>query len=122
VTVGVTFTEPLAGKVPTPLMLTEVALLAFQLSIVAAPLVTAFGCALSWIAGACPELPDVAIDPPPHPILAIKIENENTSDDMRRTNRIEILPGNKFQAKRLIITLGLVWILSSFGRHSQAKA
>jgi hypothetical protein len=43
VTAGVTFTEPLAGKLPRPLMLTEVALLAFQLSIVAAPLVTVFG-------------------------------------------------------------------------------
>jgi hypothetical protein len=71
-------------------MLTEVALLAFQLSIVTAPLLTVFGCALSWIAGACPELLDVPIDPPPHPILAIKIENKNTRADMRRTNRIEI--------------------------------
>jgi hypothetical protein len=43
VTVGVTFTEPLAANVPMPLMLTEFALLAFQLSIVAAPLITVLG-------------------------------------------------------------------------------
>jgi hypothetical protein len=43
VTVGASFIEPLAGNVPTPLMLTELALLAFQLSSVAAPLVTALG-------------------------------------------------------------------------------
>ena len=88
-TVGASFIEPLAGNVPTPLMLTELALLAFQLSSVAAPLVTALGWALSAIVGACPEVLDAPIDPPPHPMLAIKIENKNTNADMRRTNRIE---------------------------------
>jgi hypothetical protein len=43
VAVGVTFTEPLAGNVPRPLMLTEFALLAVQLSTVEAPLVTVPG-------------------------------------------------------------------------------
>jgi hypothetical protein len=40
---GVTFTEPLAGNVPRPLMLTELALLAVQLSTVDAPVVTVPG-------------------------------------------------------------------------------
>ena len=43
VTVGVTFTEPVAGNVPRPLMLTEFALLALQLSTVDAPLATVPG-------------------------------------------------------------------------------
>jgi hypothetical protein len=43
VAVGVTFTEPLAANVPTPLMFTELVLLAFQLSIVDAPLSTVLG-------------------------------------------------------------------------------
>jgi hypothetical protein len=43
VTVGVTFTEPLAENVPIPLMLTEFALLALQLRVVPAPLVTVPG-------------------------------------------------------------------------------
>ena len=43
VAVGVTFTEPVAGNVPRPLMLTEVALLAFQLSTVDVPLATVPG-------------------------------------------------------------------------------
>jgi len=43
VAVGVTFTEPLAGNVPRPLMVTEVALLAFQVSMVGVPLVTVPG-------------------------------------------------------------------------------
>jgi hypothetical protein len=43
VTVGVTFTVPVAGNVPTPLMVTEVALLAFQLSTVDVPVSTVPG-------------------------------------------------------------------------------
>ena len=43
VAVGVTFTEPVAGNVPRPPMLTTVALLAFQLSTVDVPLATVFG-------------------------------------------------------------------------------
>ena len=43
VAVGVTFNEPLTGNVPNPLMLTELALLAFQLNIVDSPLATVLG-------------------------------------------------------------------------------
>src|ERR1700722_6117975 len=43
VTAGVTFCEPLAGNVPTPLMVTEFALLVLQLSTVDAPLATVPG-------------------------------------------------------------------------------
>jgi hypothetical protein len=39
----VTFSDPLAGTVPTPLMLTEFALLVFQLRTVDAPLATVPG-------------------------------------------------------------------------------
>jgi hypothetical protein len=51
VAVGVTFTEPLAGNVPSPVMLTELALLAFQLRTVDAPLVTVPGWACNVTAG-----------------------------------------------------------------------
>jgi hypothetical protein len=43
VVVGVTFSEPLTGKLPKPLMVTELALLASQLSIVEAPLAIELG-------------------------------------------------------------------------------
>ena len=43
VELGVTFTEPFAGNVPTPPMLTEFALLVFQLSTVDVPLITVAG-------------------------------------------------------------------------------
>jgi hypothetical protein len=43
VAVGTTFTEPLAGNKPRPLMLTELALLALQLRAVESPLTTALG-------------------------------------------------------------------------------
>jgi hypothetical protein len=43
VAVGVTFSEPVTGKVPRPLMVTELALLASQLSMVDAPLATVLG-------------------------------------------------------------------------------
>jgi hypothetical protein len=88
VAVGVTLVEPVAGNEPTPLMLTELAFFAFQLSVVDVPLVTVPGDAFSVIAGACWLALCVAIAPPPHPMAAIKIENKKTNADMRRKNRI----------------------------------
>ena len=87
VAVGVTFTEPLAGNEPRPLMLTELAFFAFQLSIVDVPLVTVPGDAFNVIVGAWLEF-CAAIDPPPHPMDAIKTESKKTSADMRAKNRI----------------------------------
>jgi hypothetical protein len=43
VVVGVTFVDPLAGKLPKPAMVTEVALLVVQLRTAAAPLLMVFG-------------------------------------------------------------------------------
>jgi hypothetical protein len=86
----VTFTEPVAGNVPRPLMLTEFALLAVQLSTVDAPVVTVPGRALSITAGAwLVELFCVAIDPPPHALVAVKTVSKKTNADMRRKNRID---------------------------------
>jgi hypothetical protein len=90
VAVGVTFTELLAGNVPRPLMPTEFALRAFQLSTVDVPLVTVLGEALNVIVGCwLVEFFCVAIDPPPHPMAAIKMANIKTNADMRRTNRMD---------------------------------
>ena len=49
--VGVTLTDPLAAKVPTPGMFTEVALLVVQLRTDVAPLLMLLGCALNVIVG-----------------------------------------------------------------------
>jgi hypothetical protein len=88
VVVGVTFSEPLTGKLPKPLMVTELALLASQLSIVEAPLATELGSAFRVIAGALSVgLFCVAIEPPPHPRVGIKIAI-NKIADMRRKYRI----------------------------------
>ena len=89
---GVAFTEPVAGKLPRPLMVTEVALLAFQVSNVATPLVTVLGVASKVIAGWILELLCEDIDPPPHPMPAIKMENKKTNIVMRGTNRIKLPP------------------------------
>jgi hypothetical protein len=88
VAVGVAFTEPVAGKLPRPLMVTEVALLAFQVRVVDVPLSTVLGCAAIVIAGraefCCPDM-----DPPPQPIAAIKIESKIDNAKMGRKDRIE---------------------------------
>jgi len=84
----VTFTEPVAGKVPRPLMVTEVALLAVQLSMVDVPLKTVPGWAASVIVGWMVEFFCVDGDPPPHARVAIKTVNKKTNDDMRRNTRI----------------------------------
>jgi len=66
-------------------MLTELALLAFQLSMAEVPLVTAPGVALNLIVGTCwlPEFFCVAIDPPPHPTAAMETVNKKTDAVMR---------------------------------------
>src|SRR5579872_4659465 len=84
VATGVTFTEPVAGNVPSPLMLTVVAFFAFQLNTVDVPLATVPGCAASEIEGCSPFCAD--IDPPPHAVAAIKIVNKKTNAVMRRKN------------------------------------
>jgi hypothetical protein len=101
VVVGVTFTEPLAGNEPRPLMVTELAFFAFQLSTVDVPLVTVEGDAFNVIVGACWLDFCADIAPPPHPMAAIKTASKKTSADMRRTNRI-ITPyfGRMCQTKR----------------------
>src|SRR6202035_5302441 len=87
VAVGVAFTEPVAGKLPRPLMVTEVALLAFQVRVVDVPLSTVFGCAAIVIAGCAFCCADM--EPPPQPIAAIEIENITTNAEMGRKSRIE---------------------------------
>ena len=67
-------------------MLTDTVLLAFQVSTVVTPLVTVLGVASKVIAGCILELLCEDIDPPPHPIHAIK--NKKTNMVMRGTNRI----------------------------------
>ena len=83
VAVGVAFTEPVAGKLPRPLMVTEVALLAFHVRVVDVPLSTVLGCAAIVIAGRA------FMEPPPQPIAAIEIENITTNAEMGRKSRIE---------------------------------
>jgi len=89
----VTFTEPLAGNVASPAMLTELALLAFQLSTVYAPLGIVPGSAFNVIAGTCwpVEFFCVDIDPPPHPMLTQKSVSKEIAAEMRRTNRMRLL-------------------------------
>jgi len=98
----VTFTEPVAGNVPRPLTLTEVALVVLQLSVVEAPLVTVPGEALNAMAGTCwaVDIFCVAIEPPPQPMVAIKAVNKKTNAGVRRENRKKILLLIK-SAKRL---------------------
>ena len=88
VAVGVAFTEPVAGKLPRPLMVTEVALLAFQVRVVDVPLGTVAGCAAKVIAGWA-ELFCADMDPPPQPIAAIRIESRIANAEMGRKDRIE---------------------------------
>jgi hypothetical protein len=56
VEVGVTFAEPVAPNVPTPAMLTGVALVVVQLRTAVAPGATMLGCALKAIVGLGPEV------------------------------------------------------------------
>ena len=53
---GVTFVDPLAPNVPTPAMLTDVALLVDQLRTAEAPGATLLGCALKVIVGVWPDV------------------------------------------------------------------
>jgi hypothetical protein len=69
-------------------MLTDSALVAFHVSTVAIPLNTVLGVASKVIAGCVPELFCEDIDPPPHPMLAIKVETEKTNMNMRGKRRI----------------------------------
>ena len=80
--------EPVAGNLPRPLMLTDTVLLAFQVSTVVPPLVTVLGVASKVIAGCILELLCEDIDPPPHPMPAIKMENKKTNMVMRGTDRM----------------------------------
>jgi hypothetical protein len=73
-------------------MLTEVALVVVQLRTAVAPGVIVLGCALNVIVG--PEVVTLttvggAVDPPPHPMAAIKTINKRTNADMRREHRID---------------------------------
>jgi hypothetical protein len=56
VELGVTLTDPLAAKVPTPAMLTEVALSVVQFRMVDAPAAMLLGCALNATVGFRSEL------------------------------------------------------------------
>jgi hypothetical protein len=69
-------------------MITDTVLLAFQVSSVATPLITVLGVASSSIAGCVLELLCEDIDPPPHPMPAIKMENKKTNMVMRGTDRM----------------------------------
>jgi len=69
-------------------MLTDTVLLAFQVSTVVTPLVTVLGVASKVIAGCILDLLCEDIDPPPHPMPAIKMKNKKTNMVMRGTNRI----------------------------------
>jgi len=69
-------------------MVTEVALQAFQVSMVDAPLVTVLDWAFSEIVGAWLVGVFCAIDPPPQAMATIKMVNRKTNADMRRTDRI----------------------------------
>jgi hypothetical protein len=69
-------------------MITDTALVAFQVSTVATPLITVLGVASNSIAGCVLRLFCEDIDPPPHPMPAIKIENKKTNMGMRGTNRM----------------------------------
>jgi hypothetical protein len=69
-------------------MITDSALLAFQVSSVATPLITVLGVAPKIIAGCMLELFCEDIDPPPHPKPAIRMENKKTNMNMRGRNRI----------------------------------
>jgi hypothetical protein len=56
VKLGVTLTDPFAANVPTPAMLTDVALLVLQFSIADVPATTLLGCALNATVGFCSEV------------------------------------------------------------------
>jgi hypothetical protein len=56
VAVGVTLTDPLAGKLPNGGMFTAVALVVVQLRTAVAPLTMLLGCALNVTAGFSPEV------------------------------------------------------------------
>jgi hypothetical protein len=53
VELGVTLTDPFAAKVPTPPMLTEMALLVVQFSVADVPTSMLLGCALNATVGFC---------------------------------------------------------------------
>lgn len=94
VVVGVTFSEPVTGKVPRPLMVTELALLAFQLSVVDAPLATVSGWAFKVIAGVRGEEGSfcLAVElPPPHPKVGIRTTSKKKNADTQNERRIGIL-------------------------------
>ena len=56
VELGVTLADPLAANVPTPAMLTEVALLVVQFSVAEMPATMLLGCALNATVGFCSEV------------------------------------------------------------------
>jgi hypothetical protein len=89
-------------------MLTEVALLAFQVNVVGVPLGTVLGWAAKVIAGWA-ELFCADMDPPPQPIAAIKMESKIANAEMGRKDRIET-PFWKCQAKRPGLVLRLTRI------------
>ena len=92
---GVTFVDPLAPKVPTPSMLTEVAFVVVQLSTLDAPFVILLGCAEKLIVGAPGEdggggVGEVGgelvwlVDDNPPPQLSIRNDAANVNTKTRR--------------------------------------
>jgi len=75
VELGVTGAEPEAATVPTPEMVTEVALLAFQLNVVLVPLLMLAGCAVRTIVGFWDGTGELCDPDPPHPAAAMKKDN-----------------------------------------------
>lgn len=73
VELGLTCTEPEAAWAPNPEIVTEVALLAFQLKVVLEPLLMLVGCAVRTMVGFCELWVET-----PHPAVAMKKDKSMT--------------------------------------------
>ena len=82
--VGSTVIEPDAPKVPNPAIVTEVALVAFQVNVVLEPLLIVVGCAFRTTVGDFRDevLGDAA---PPHPKVATNNDNTTAERAQRHT-------------------------------------
>ena len=89
---GVTFTEPVAPKDPTPGMFTDVALVVLQLRVTLEPELIRIGRAVSTMLGTgLPVEVDVVWDlPPPQPIATIRFVHTKKMVEARSTADINI--------------------------------
>jgi hypothetical protein len=123
VELGVTLTDPFVPNAPIPAMSTEVALSVVQLRTAAVPVVMLLGFALNAIVGTwLVEFCGGAIDPPAHPMVAIRPPNRKMNPDMRRTNRIEIPSFEKLSGEVTKVSLGVTRIRRGCNSYPQEHA